>query len=187
MLFRSPLAGNTQGLAKALFADWQIAVIGQYRSGPPLTPFVQANRSRSRWSPSIAPGTGLDRPDLASGRTPESAVRGTPEQWFDPTAFVLQPAGQLGDLGRGAIIGPDLAVLDLALTKRIPWTRLGPAGRIELRVEAFNILNRANFGIPALVAFAGDRDGEQPLATFGRIRSTVTAARQVQLGLRVIF
>jgi hypothetical protein len=182
-----PLARNGQGLAKALLADWQIAAIGQYRSGPPLTPFVQANRSRSRWSPSIAPGTGLDRPDLASGRTPESAVRGTPEQWFDPTAFVLQPAGQLGDLGRGAIIGPDLAVLDLALAKRIPWARLGAAGRVELRVEAFNVLNRANFGIPALVAFAGERDGEQPLATFGRIRSTVTAARQVQLGVRVVF
>jgi hypothetical protein len=60
-------------------------------------------------------------------------------------------------------------------------------GRVEMRVEAFNVFNRANFGIPSLVAFAGQRDGEAPLATFGRIRSTSTSARQVQLSLRVVF
>jgi hypothetical protein len=60
------------------------------------------------------------------------------------------------------------------------------AGRVELRVEVFNVLNRANFGPPALIAFSGS-DNEAPLASFGRIRSTVTAARQVQLGVRVTF
>jgi hypothetical protein len=77
--------------------------------------------------------------------------------------------------------------VDLALLKRIPWSRLGPDGRIDLRVEAFNVLNRANFGIPSLNAFAGQRDGEAPLATFGRIRTTSTSARQIQLSLRVSF
>jgi hypothetical protein len=182
-----PFAKRATGLAAALARDWQVSVISQMRSGPPLTLFVQNNRSRSRWSPSLAPGLGLDRPSLAPGRTPESAVLGRPDQWFDPTAFVLQPAGTLGNLGRGALIGPDLRVVDVALVKRVPWSRLGREGRVELRIEAFNVLNRANFGIPSLQAFAGAADGEQPLATLGRIRSTVSSARQVQLGLRVVF
>jgi hypothetical protein len=182
-----PLARDARGLGRALLADWQLAAIGQLRSGPPLTPFVQGNRSRSRWSPSIGPGTGFDRPDLAQGRTPQDAVTGDPDRWFDPSAFVLQPAGELGNAGRGAFVGPDRRVLDLALVKRVPWRRLGGAGRVELRVEAFNVFNRTNFGIPGLVAFAGERDGEPPLPTYGRIRSTATAARQVQLGLRVVF
>jgi hypothetical protein len=38
-------------------------------------------------------------------------INGTPEQWFDPTAFVLQPAGQLGNLGRDALVSPDLRVV----------------------------------------------------------------------------
>jgi len=185
--YELPFARGARGLARALFADWQLAAIGQMRSGPPLTLFVQANRSRSRWSPSIGPGQGFDRPSLAPGRTPEDAVLGDPNQWFDPTAFVLQPAGTYGNLGRGALIGPDLKVVDLALVKRIPWSRLGAQGRAELRIEAFNVFNRANFGIPSLLAFAGLQDGEAPVPTLGRIRSTATAARQIQLGLRVQF
>jgi Carboxypeptidase regulatory-like domain/TonB dependent receptor len=170
-----------------VWSGWQVAAIGQYRSGSPLTLFVGANRSRSRWSPSIGPGLGLDRPSLAPGRTAESAVTGDPSAWFDPTAFVLPAAGTLGNLGRGSLVGPDLQVLDLSLIKKIPWTRLGSAGRLELRVEAFNVLNHANFGVPALQAFAGNADGERPLASLGRIRNTVTASRQVQLGVRAVF
>jgi hypothetical protein len=182
-----PLARESSGVVHALFADWQLAGIGRYRSGPPLTVFVQANRSRSRWFPSLGPGLGPDRPSLVPGRTTEDAVLGTPEQWFDPTAFVLQPAGTVGDTGRGAFEGPDLRVLDLALVKRIRWSTLGPAGLVELRLEAFNVFNRANFSTPSLLAFAGTSDDEAPLPTFGRIRQTATSARQVQLGVRVQF
>jgi hypothetical protein len=182
-----PFARASTGLAGALLADWQISVIGQWRSGPPLTAFVQSNRSRSQWLPSLGPGIGPDRPSLAPGRTTDSAVTGDPDQWFDPTAFVLQPAGTYGNLGRGELVGPDLRVVDLALAKRIPWSKLGSTGLVELRIEAFNIFNRANLGIPSLLAFAGVRDDEAVLPTFGRIRSTATSARQVQLGLRVQF
>jgi TonB-dependent receptor-like protein len=182
-----PLGKGASGTARALLSGWQLAAIGQLRSGPPLTLFVGANRSRSRWSPSIGPGQGFDRPSLAAGYTTSSAVRDDPNQWFDPAAFVLQPAGTFGDLGRGALYGPDLRTVDLAIKKRLPWARLGPAGHVELRVEAFNIFNRANFGIPSLQAFAGASDGEAPLPTLGRIRQTVTSARQIQLGLRVQF
>jgi hypothetical protein len=54
-------------------------------------------------------------------------------------------------------------------------------------VEGFNIFNRANFGPPNLTAFAGTSDNEAPLSTFGRVRSTVTSSRQIQLGLRLSF
>ena len=49
------------------------------------------------------------------------------------------------------------------------------------------MLNRAHCGIPGLIAFAGERDGQAPLTTFRRIRITVTATREVQLGARVVF
>ena len=86
-----PAAG---GPARVLFAGWRLAAIGMMRSGQPLTVFVQNNRSRSQWSPSLGPGIGFDRPDLAPGRREESAVLGRPDQWFDPSAFRLQPPGR---------------------------------------------------------------------------------------------
>jgi hypothetical protein len=49
------------------------------------------------------------------------------------------------------------------------------------------VLNRANFGTPELRAFAGTAATEAPIATFGRITTTVTSSRQIQLGVRVRF
>ena len=170
-----------------LFRDWQASGIWNMRSGQPLTVFVQANRSRSLWTPSLGPGIGADRPSYAPGYGPDNAVLGRVDQWFDPNAFVLQPAGTFGNTGRGDFIGPNLRTLDVALSRRASFAPLGANSRLEFRIEAFNLLNRANFGAPALVAFAGTTNGEAPLSTFGRITTTVTSARQLQLGVKVLF
>ena len=182
-----PFAKGMDGTAGKLLDGWQLSGIGQMRSGSPLTVFVSRNRSRSQWNPSIGPGLGLDRPSLAPGRTHQDAIKGDPTQWFDPTAFVLQPAGTLGNLGRGALIGPNLRIFDMSLVKNTRWSRLGEGGNVQLRIEAFNLFNRTNFGNPSLLAFSGAVNNEAPLASFGRIRSTITSSRQIQLGLRVTF
>ena len=182
-----PFARNLKGLKKSLLDGWQLAGINNVRSGNPLTVFVQANRSRSLWQPSLGPGIGRDRASLAPGFTYESAVLGGPDQYFDPAAFRLPPAGTLGNTGRGAFIGPNYRSFDLSASKNLRLTRLGEAGTLQIRVEAFNLFNRANFSPPALTAFAGASDSEAPLPTFGRIRSTVGSSRQIQLGLRLAF
>ena len=182
-----PFARQLSGAAGAVLDGWRLAGIYTYRSGSPLTVFIQANRSRSQWNPSRGPGIGQDRPSWAPGRGPDNAIVGRPDQWIDPSAFVVQPAGTFGTTGRGELRGPDLRSVDLSLTKLVPWTRLGGDGTVELRIEAFNVLNRANFGVPSLTVFAGQADNEQPFAAFGRIFSTVTSSRQIQLGLRVAF
>jgi hypothetical protein len=182
-----PFARNLKGLKKSLLDGWQLAGINNVRSGNPLTVFVQANRSRSLWQPSLGPGIGRDRASIAPGFTYESAVLGGPDQYFDPAAFRLPPAGTLGNTGRGAFIGPNYRSFDLSASKNIRVTRLGEAGNFQIRVEAFNLFNRANFSPPALTAFGGTSDSEAPLPTFGRIRSTVGSSRQIQLGLRLAF
>jgi hypothetical protein len=181
-----PVARGLDGVGGAVLGGWQLSGIWQMRSGNPLTVFVAANRSRSQWNPSLGPGIGRDRPSYAPGRGSGDAVVGRPDMWFDPTAFVLQPAGTFGNTGRGDFRGPNMRTLDLALVKN---SRMGQLGgrRVEVRLEVFNVLNRANFAPPALTVFSGQTDNEAPLASFGRIRSTTTSARQVQLGVRVGF
>jgi hypothetical protein len=187
-VWKIPFARDLDGIAGALLDNWQLAGIGQARSGNPLTVFVQANRSRSLWQPSLGPGIGRDRASIREGYTYESAVTGNPDQYFDPAAFYLQPAGTLGNTGRGAFIGPNLRTFDLSAMKNIRFgSPLSEDTNIQIRVEAFNLFNRANFAPPGLTVFAGAVDNEAPLPTFGRIRSTVTSARQIQLGVRVQF
>lgn len=179
--YELPLKGNV------LVKGWQVSAINNMRSGAPLTPFVQANWSRSQWNPSIAPGTGLDRPSIRPGYTHQSAVLGSPDRYLDPNAFMLQPAGTLGNAGRGILIGPSLRSFDLSLAKNTPVRKLGEGGNLQFRAEAFNLLNHANFGIPNLVVYAGASATEAPIGTFGRIQNTITSARQIQLALRLSF
>lgn len=179
-----PFAKGLKGTAGKLLDGWNLIGIGQMRGGNPLTVFLSANRSRSQWNPSSGPGIGTDRPSFVSSRSYESAVIGSPDGYFDPTAFQLQAAGTLGSLGRNTFIGPNLRSFDLAAVKNTRWSKLGENTSIQFRVESFNLFNRANFGTPALQVFGTTPD---PLASFGKIRSTVTSARQIQLGLRISF
>lgn len=184
LTWKLPWGKNLSGSAGKALKGWQVTGISQVRSGNPLTLFVQRNRSRSQWSPSLGPGLGFDRPSMAPGRTHRDAVLGLPDRYFDPAAFMLQPAGTLGNLGRGALIGPNLRTVDLAAIKRF---RLGERSNIQFRIEAFNLLNRANFAPPSLLAFSGATDNEKPLESLGRILATITSSRQIQLSLRVMF
>ena len=101
--------------------------------------------------------SGSPRSVLASGETGRATPPGltatarspaTPSAWFNPAAFVLQPAGTFGNTGRGDFIGPDLRTVDLSFVKDSAWSRLGNGGRMEVRIEVFNLFNRANFGPP---------------------------------------
>jgi hypothetical protein len=181
-----PWGRDWNGVSGALLSRWRVAAIATARSGYPLTVFVQNNRSRSQWQPSLGPGIGRDRPSYAPGFDSESAVVGNPTQWFNPGAFVLQPAGTFGTTGRGDFLGPDMRTVDLSFTKAQPLA-VGAKSTVEVRIEVFNLFNRANFGVPNLISFAGAADGEAPVGNFGRIRNTVTSARQMQLGVRVRF
>jgi hypothetical protein len=50
--------------------------------------------------------------------------------------------------------------------------------RMQFRVEAFNILNHPSFGIPQSLITS---------PSFGQVSSTVSTARQIQLGLKINF
>jgi hypothetical protein len=109
---------------------------------------------------------------------------GTPEMWFDPCAFTIPALGFLGNAGRNTLRGPGFANVNLALVKE---NAVGGSRRIQLRAELFNLFNRANFGMPNRIVFAGRADVEPPLATAGRITTTNGPSRQLQLSARFTF
>ena len=111
---------------------------------------------------------------------------GSVNQWFDPSAFALQGAGFIGNLGQNTLTGPRFFDLDLALVKN---TRIKESMNLELRVESFNILNHPNFGLPGQALYSGiDPNGNGiPNPTAGQIFRTVGTARELQFALKFRF
>lgn len=175
-----PVGRSLTGLAGVFGKGWQVNALGTFRSGLPFTPTVGNN-----WSTSGLPTQNSVRPNLRSGANPNDGPQ-TPERWFDPSVFELQPAGTMGNASRNLLRGPGFANVDMALVKS---QVLGASGSrtVEFRFEVFNILNRTNFAVPNRAVFAGARAEELPLATAGLITRTVTDARQIQLGLKLRF
>ena len=58
---------------------------------------------------------------------------------------MLQPVGQLGNLGRTTGSGPGLVNLDMALLKSTPVKRISDVFNLQFRAEFFNILNHPNW------------------------------------------
>ncbi|MEO7133366.1 MAG: hypothetical protein ABI024_04020, partial [Vicinamibacterales bacterium] len=91
------------------------------------------------------------------------------------------------NLGRNTLIGPGLVSIDASLVKSFA---IAGSRTLQLKLEAFNVSNRANLSVPSgRIAFTGvNPDGTPVVApTWGRITSTVTTARQLQLGAKLTF
>lgn len=178
VLWQGPALGGRSAWMRRLAGGWSATGILSLRSGTPFTVGIQENHSGTLARVSV------DRPDLRPGVDPGSIVLGGPDQYFDPTAFVLPRRGTFGNVGRNSLTGPGLATLDVELTKSLLRGLFRPGGRVELRLAAFNLFNRPNFGMPQRIVFAGLRQDEAPLGSAGRITSTTTGPRELQLTIR---
>ncbi len=170
-----PLHGNR------MIEGWQLSTIAMAHSGNPFS--VQDGFDRVGFNnPAGTPG---ERPNLVTGRS-NNPILGRVDQWYDPSAFALQGAGFLGNLGRNTLVGPRVFDLNIALAKT---TRVKENINLEFRVEAFNLFNHPNFGLPGQFLFTGvDQNGNGiPNPNAGRITSTVSSARQLQFAFKVRF
>ena len=147
---------------------WRLLAIGAFGSGRPFTPRLSGDNSNTGNTGGIF---GADRPDVVGD---PAAGDSTPERFFNTSAFAAPAALTFGNAGRNILTGPGLANLDLAIVRTL---RIADKATIDIRAEAFNLTNRANFDLP-------QHFSDQP--TFGRIQAA-GASRQIQLGLRIGF
>jgi hypothetical protein len=178
-VFSANVTWEVPGLRSNLvFGGWQLNSIVSLRSGLPFSPSLSRNWSRDGNT------FGEDRPNVKPGIDPSAIITGNPRQWFDPTAFVLQQQGTLGNTPRDFLRGPAFADVDLSLVKN---QKLTGGTKVQVKLEVFNLLNRANFAVPSRVVFAGATAGDPILTTAGQITHTTNSSRQLQLGFKFIF
>ena len=174
-----PARSSFSGLAKHLLKGWQLNNVTTLQTGQPFTVRLGFNRSGNLNTTGFSMN---ERPDLKPGFS-DNPILGGPDRYWDINAFALPAAGTRGNLGRNTLTGPGLANVDLSLIKSFP---LAAQRSIQARFEVFNLFDRANFAVPSgRVAFTNAAGDVAP--NWGRITSTVTTARQIQLGIKYLF
>ncbi len=166
---------------RRVLGGWDTAAIVTYASGLPMTARLGYDAARTKTAkPAFDSG---QRPDMAPGVG--NPVTGNPERWVDVSAFRRPEPGFLGNAGRNTLIGPDVAAVDMSLGKQIRVPVLGRGAVLELRVEAFNLFNRANFDLPEaqrmeIFDATSTREDVARITSAGR-------SREIQLGLKLRF
>ncbi len=157
-----------------LLGNWRLSSIISYSSGPWLNILTGTDKSLS--------GIGKDRPDQiadsSTGSCPgpngTSIPVGSVTCWFNTTAFAANAPGTFGNVGRNTIEGPSFFGFDTAVTRQF---RIREQQRLQIRFEAFNVLNHPNFNGPNLT-FTNSR--------FGQI-TTSRDPRILQFALKYVF
>jgi hypothetical protein len=170
-----PFAKKAQGWKRAGFGGWSVSGIETLQSGFPFTPSLGYNPTnngdsrnpiRPSWNPAF------------SG----PVIVGRPNEWYNPAAFIQPATGTYGNVGRDVLTGPRLATLDFSALKTIA---IRERLKLQFRAEFFNVLNRANFGIPNTVVYTASNSAPSPTA--GVITSTASTSRQIQFGLKLLW
>ena len=175
-----------------LLGGWQVSAVANVHSGLPFTPVLDFDNA------DVQSLLTAERPDVVgnpyTGVCPNGARVGTVSCWFNPSAFAVPSAGQFGNAGRNILRGPRFAQFDPALHKDFAITE---RRRITVGVEAYNLFNHPNFGIPSntqnpfFLGGSGDAVFKDAAGNFvdnvGQILTTAGTARQIQLTGRFTF
>jgi hypothetical protein len=154
---------------------WQLNGVLLARSGFPYSVLLGTSAAGTGWFTN-------QRPDLLQG-VPTTGEQQGPNGWLNPAAFAVPAAGQYGNLARNTERGPRFVQFDMSLFKN---TTMHGTHRLQLRVEAFNILNRPIWAVSPAATLLTPSSFGRILNTFGRTESFGTS-RQIQLAVRYDF
>ncbi len=162
---------GTMGWFSDALRNIDLEALVTLQSGRPFTVTLRPDLAAGR-ADGATPGAGSSaRPDMTGDASLK--VRSA-ERWFNTAAFSLPTSGGFGSSGRNTLEGPGYGNVSVALVKRIYFLQ---QGTLELRLEAFNVLDRANYDLPDAVFGS---------PTFGRVLSS-DSPRRIQLGIRTEF
>jgi hypothetical protein len=168
-----------------LLGNWQIAPLFHISSGQPVNVYM-GGRDTS------LTGLGQDRPiqvlpDVyASNHNCFSGVGQPCYQWINSAAFISNPTGGFGNVGRNAVRGPGNVTFDVAVSRRF---MIKERWNLEARGEAFNAVNHVNFVgsiSPAGGASYTVINNNWTSSNFGRPQAAFDP-RIIQLALKIRF
>jgi len=175
-----PLAGGATGWRRNALDRWRLSGLFTAQSGAPFTVNLSTSAGNEPADVGLVNSTtNVERPNVTGN--PNSGPR-TAAQWFNTAAFSLPAAWTFGNESRNTVFGPRYVDLDLSLEK--DFAVLGES-RLELRLDAFNLLNHPNFNLPGRIA-TFNSSGNQTSPSFGAV-SSAQDPRDLQFSLKYHF
>jgi hypothetical protein len=156
-----------RGWSKKVVGGWQVTGITTFATGLP----IQLSEGNDV---SLAGSIGTDIPNYTPGKLINNSNPRSGQPYFNTSLFSKENPGQIGNANRRFFHGPGLNNWDMGLLKNVNFTE---SKLLELRFEAFNIFNHAQFQNPT---------GSIDSGNFGII-TAANAPRILQLGAKFHF
>jgi hypothetical protein len=185
-VYTVPVVGfmRNSRIAREALSGWNIGGVTALQTGFPIG--INEGTQRSLWCDSQSYFGCGDNPEYSGAGISKENIRSTTNQYFSTTPFSTETLGTFGNTRRNFFHGPGFDYTNLQLSKNIAFTSDG-SRYVQLRLEAFNAFNHANFANPTGTFLSG---------SFGRVTSVDVSAdpngdpspgRAVQIAGKVFF
>jgi len=166
----------SSGVLEKVVGDWQLNSIATFATGQPIGVGISQDNS----------GTGNgSRPNCIA---PASGFHRSLSDWVNPSGYTAPAQYTFGNCrptpGPRA---PGISLVDTSLFKNFI---ISESKYVQFRIEAFNFINKPQFGPPSNVSWNTSQPGTagEPVAGFGAITSTVpNFQRQLQFALKFYY
>ncbi|MCU1255673.1 MAG: TonB-dependent receptor plug [Candidatus Angelobacter sp.] len=208
LIWDVPAPQSSNKFVSGLTKGWELGTIAHASSGSPFTATIGGggdplgtgfNGDFSMAFPNILPGCdpihgGVQYLNVNCFATPTAPLSFAPLCAAPaplPGATSAVCPNLLGNAGRNSLYGPGLKTVDMSVFKN---QKVSERLSLQLRAEAFNVLNHPNFAAPNFLNDANNSINNplKPVTDkanlgFGTLASTSTPSRQMQFGVKVIW
>ena len=155
------------GVMSHLLSNWNFAPLVRYQSGLPVNPVTGKDNSLT--------GVLFDRPNVVAGAPMYTgAAHGLKYQYLNPNLYTANALGTFGNAAHDSLRGPGYFDVDVAVSRAF---NLRERLTLQVRAEAFNMLNHPNFQSPVANISASN---------FGQI-TTASDPRIMQASMKLVF
>jgi len=160
---------NWTGATNFILGGWQINGFTTYQTSTPLQ--ISANNVAGLFNP-IGVANNNGRSGKLDGPIHDRLLR-----YFDTSVYSQPAAFTFGNMANYApdLRGPGIRNWDISMFKEF---RIKERATLQFRTEAFNALNRVQFGAPNTSVTSNQ---------FGQISTQANSPRQIQFGLKLLF
>lgn len=156
---------------------WSVCGITRYSTGFPVTLYNFEDTSLLGTQGNGINNLAVDELEYTGGALALNHNPRINNNYFSPKLFSLPPQGSVGNSGRRFFSGPGINNYDLSLQNNFKFTE---SKSLQLRLEAFNTFNHAQFYGPSSV------DGNISSPIFGQVVSAAPP-RLIQIAAKMFF